>query len=92
MVAVCDVYKPHLERGIEAGRNPDAKRYQDYHELLADPNVEAVVIAAPDHWHEKMVLDACAAGKAIYCENGQCPSRPPNAKSPGTRKKKRLSK
>ncbi len=70
VVAVCDVYKPHLERGIEAGNNPDAKRYHDYRELLADPKVEAVVIAAPDHWHEQMVLDAVAAGKAIYCEKG----------------------
>jgi len=70
VVAVCDVYKPHLERGIEAGRNEKAKRYKDYRDLLADPKVEAVVIAAPDHWHEKMVLDAIDAGKAIYCEKG----------------------
>ncbi len=70
VVAVCDVYKPHLERGIEAGGNPDAKRYADYKELLADPDVEAVVIATPDHWHEQMVLDAVDAGKAIYCEKG----------------------
>lgn len=74
VVAVCDVYKPHLERGIEAGRNPDAKRYADYRELLADPQVEAVVIAAPDHWHEQMVIDAAAAGKAIYCEKGMANS------------------
>ncbi len=70
VVAVCDVYKPHLERGIEAGNNPDAKRYHDYHDLLADPKVEAVVIAAPDHWHEKMMIDASNAGKAVYCEKG----------------------
>jgi len=70
VVAVCDVYAPHLQRGLEAGNNPAAKGYRDYHELLADPDVEAVVIATPDHWHEKMVLDAVAAGKAIYCEKG----------------------
>lgn len=74
VVAVCDVYKPHLERGIEAGKNPEAKRYANYKDLLADPNVEAVVIASPDHWHEQMVLDACAAGKAIYCEKGMANS------------------
>lgn len=70
VVAVCDVYDGHLARGFDACGNPDAKRYKDYHDLLADPKVEAVVIATPDHWHEKMVLDAVAAGKAIYCEKG----------------------
>jgi predicted dehydrogenase len=70
VVAVCDVYKPHLERGIEAGKNPEATRYTNYHDLLADPQVEAVVIATPDHWHEQMVIDAANAGKAIYCEKG----------------------
>jgi predicted dehydrogenase len=70
VVALCDVYEPHLERGLAASGNPDAKRYKNYHDLLADPKIEAVVIATPDHWHEKMVLDAVAAGKAIYCEKG----------------------
>ena len=70
VVALCDVYAPHLKRGLEASGNPEAKLYQNYHDLLADPKVEAVVIATPDHWHEQMVLDAIAAGKAIYCEKG----------------------
>lgn len=70
VVALCDVYAPHLKRGLDACGNPDARTYRDYRELLADPKVEAVVIATPDHWHEKMVLDAVAAGKAIYCEKG----------------------
>ncbi len=70
VVALCDVYGPHVARGLQACGNPGAKRYKDYHDLLADPKVEAVVIATPDHWHEKRVLDAVAAGKAIYCEKG----------------------
>ena len=70
VLAVCDVYGPHLKRGLEACGNPEAKGYTDYHDLLADPRIEGVVIATPDHWHEKMVLDAVAAGKAIYCEQG----------------------
>ena len=70
VVAVCDVYKPHVERGVEAARNDDVKTYVDYRDLLADENIEAVVIATPDHWHEQMVLDAVAAGKAVYCEKG----------------------
>ncbi len=70
VVALCDVYQPHVKRAQEASGNPAAKVYQDYRDLLADPQVEAVVIATPDHWHERMVLDAVAAKKAIYCEKG----------------------
>ncbi|NLH15861.1 MAG: Gfo/Idh/MocA family oxidoreductase [Phycisphaerae bacterium] len=70
VVAVCDVYKPHLKRGLEAAGNPDAKSYSDYRDLLADPKVEAVVIATPDHWHERILIDAANAGKAVYCEKG----------------------
>jgi len=70
VVAVCDVYGPHMDRGVEAARNESVKRYTNYKELLADKDVEAVVIATPDHWHEQMVIDATQAGKAIYCEKG----------------------
>lgn len=70
VTAVCDVYGPHRQKGIERSQNPDVKAYVDYRDLLADKNVDAVVIATPDHWHCQMVLDACAAGKDIYCEKG----------------------
>jgi len=70
VVAVCDVYKPHLQKGVRLSNNPDVKAYADYQELLNDPQVEAVIIATPDHWHERMLLDAVAAGKDVYCEKG----------------------
>ena len=70
VVAVCDVYGPHRQKGIDRSKNPDVKAYVDYRELLADKNVDAVVIGAPDHWHCQMVLDAAKAGKDIYCEKG----------------------
>ncbi|MCX7825464.1 MAG: Gfo/Idh/MocA family oxidoreductase [Verrucomicrobiae bacterium] len=70
VTAVCDVYGPHRQKGIERSRNPEVKAYVDYRELLADPNVDAVVIGTPDHWHCQMVLDAVKAGKDIYCEKG----------------------
>ena len=70
VVAVSDVYGPHRQKGLERSRNSRAKPYVNYRELLADPNVDAVVIATPDHWHCQMVLDAVKAGKDIYCEKG----------------------
>ena len=70
VTAVCDVYGPHRQKGVTRSGNPEVKTYVDYRELLADKNVDAVVIAAPDHWHCQMVLDAIAAGKDIYCEKG----------------------
>jgi predicted dehydrogenase len=70
VTAVCDVYGPHRQKGIERSLNSAVKAYVDYRELLADPNVDAVVIATPDHWHCQMVLEAAKAGKDIYCEKG----------------------
>jgi predicted dehydrogenase len=68
VVAASDVYGPQRQKGLERSRNPDAKAHEDYRGLLADPRVDAVVIATPDHWHCPMVLDAVKAGKDIYCE------------------------
>ncbi|MHC1764411.1 MAG: Gfo/Idh/MocA family protein [Verrucomicrobiia bacterium] len=70
VVAVCDAYAPHRQKGVDRSQNPDVKAYVDYRELLADRRVDAVVIAAPDHWHCQMVLDVVQAGKDIYCEKG----------------------
>ncbi|HNQ89807.1 MAG TPA: Gfo/Idh/MocA family oxidoreductase [Verrucomicrobiota bacterium] len=70
VTAISDVYAPHRQKGLERCLNPQARAYVDYRELLADKNVDAVVIATPDHWHCPMVLDAVRAGKDIYCEKG----------------------
>jgi len=70
VVAVCDAYGPHRQKGMERSGNPEVKAYVDYRDLLADPRVDAVVIATPDHWHCRMVVDAALAGKDIYCEKG----------------------
>lgn len=70
-VALCDTYKTWLERGRarvqQMGKN-DPKLYADYRELLADPNVEAVVIATPEHLHFPMAMAAIKANKHIYLE------------------------
>jgi len=70
VTAVSDVYGPHRQKGLDHCLNPQAKAYVNYRELLADSNVDAVVIATPDHWHCQMLLDAVKAGKDIYCEKG----------------------
>ena len=72
--AICDVYEPNLERGLsaakKAGSNP--KAYRNYRQLLADKDIQAVLIATPEHWHARMVLDAIAAGKDVYVEKPLC--------------------
>ena len=65
IVAVCDTYKPRMER---AAKNYNAKGYMDHRELLADPRVDVVSIATPDHLHGYQSIDAVKAGKDVYCE------------------------
>jgi predicted dehydrogenase len=67
IVAVADCYKGHLERAKELITPPPATT-GDYREVLARPEIDAVLIATPDHWHLKMTQDALAAGKHVYVE------------------------
>src|SRR5260370_26490447 len=69
--AVCDVYEPNLEAGLSAAHN-QAKAYRNYKALLEDKAVDAVIIATPEHWHHRMLLDALAAGKDVYVEKPLC--------------------
>jgi len=66
-VAVCDVYEPTLERA-RAESPKDARAYVDYHDLLAQPGIDFVVIATPDHQHHPNLLAALEAGKDVYQE------------------------
>ncbi len=65
IVAVCDVYEKRKRKGAELY---GVKGYLDYRELLAQPDVDAVIVATPDHWHAKMALDAMDKGKDVYLE------------------------
>jgi predicted dehydrogenase len=67
MAAVCDVYEPNLAAGLKAA-STGAKEYRDYRRLLDDKSINAVIIATPDHWHARMVIDAVEAGKDVYVE------------------------
>src|SRR5437016_3608153 len=61
MAALCDVYEPHVEQARRLA-DPQATVYRDYHRLLDNKDLQAVLIAAPDHWHVPMTVDAMAAG------------------------------
>ena len=67
VVAICDIYEPYLDFAAQKiGTNP--KRFKDYRKLLELKDVDAVVIATPDHWHALQTIHACEAGKDIYVE------------------------
>ena len=65
--AVCDVYEVNLDLGIEMAGGT-AKGYRDYRQLLARKDIDAVLIATPEHWHHRQLIDSVAAGKDAYCE------------------------
>ena len=67
VAAVCDVYEPHLHRARdEAGSSPAI--FSDFRRVLDRKDIDAVVIATPDHWHAITTIMACQAGKDVYCE------------------------
>jgi len=78
LTGVCDVYDLHAEKGLGLSRHnkysdsrkelTGAKRFRHYQDMLDSPEIDAVIIATPDHWHAQMFIDAAHAGKHIYGE------------------------
>ena len=71
IVAVCDDYRPHLERGLAAA-GAQAEAYASYARMLSEADPEAVVIATPLDRHFDMAMEAVEAGRAVYCEKTMC--------------------
>jgi predicted dehydrogenase len=65
VVAVCDVYQRRVNR---AKKISSADGYIDYRKVIERKDVDAVLIATPDHWHAKIAIDAMDAGKNVYVE------------------------
>ncbi|MBN1124107.1 MAG: Gfo/Idh/MocA family oxidoreductase [Sedimentisphaerales bacterium] len=75
-VAVCDVQAKNCQTAVrivndfyaKQGQPNGCREYTDFRELLARQDIDAVLIATPDHWHAIPAIQACASGKAVYCE------------------------
>ncbi|MYC66135.1 MAG: Gfo/Idh/MocA family oxidoreductase [Acidobacteriia bacterium] len=65
VTAVCDIYAPRLDQGVT---QTSAKGYRRYEDLIQDPNVDAVIVCTPDHWHAPMAIAAMRAGKDVDVE------------------------
>jgi predicted dehydrogenase len=73
IVAVCDVYQKRVDQNKEFHK---CDGYLDYRELLARGDIDAVIIATPDHWHARMALEAMDIGKDVYVEKPMCHTIP----------------
>jgi predicted dehydrogenase len=67
VTALCDVYDPQIGQARPAA-SEGARAFKDFRRVLDDKDVDAVVVATPDHWHGLITVGACQAGKDVYVE------------------------
>ncbi len=70
--AVCDLYDGNLKRAKENLKNPNARFTREWRSVVADPDIDAVVIATPDFWHAPITIGAAQNKKDVYVEKGWC--------------------
>src|SRR5262245_5959837 len=68
VIRVCDVYRRRLNNAVKVIQGSESMATMEYREVLDDPDVDAVLIATPDHWHTKIAIEAMDAGKDVYVE------------------------
>ncbi len=68
VLALCDVYAAHIDEARRRTGAGGAKGFGDHRELLGMKEIDAVLIATPDHWHAPIAIDALNAKKDVYCE------------------------
>jgi predicted dehydrogenase len=68
VTAVCDVYDANIDLAKSAAKSPSVKTFRDHRKLLEAPDVDAVLIGVPDHWHSRIAIDALNAKKDVYVE------------------------
>jgi len=71
IIQTCDVYRKRAEKSA-AFVGPQASPTQKHEDVLGNKNIDAVLIATPDHWHAKIAIDAIKAGKHVYLEKPMC--------------------
>lgn len=65
---VCDVYRRRLNNAVKLIGGSEGAGTMEYREILDDKDINAVLIATPDHWHTKIAIEAMDAGKDVFCE------------------------
>ena len=71
LVAVCDVFSEHRDRAADHIRDNNKNtpaQYEDFREMIAKEDLDAVCIGTPDHWHAKQAIESMEAGLDVYCE------------------------
>ena len=68
IVALCDVFQSQIDFAINDARLEGVETYKDFRKILDRKDIDAVIVASPDHWHALMTVMACQAGKDVYVE------------------------
>ncbi len=76
IAVICDLYTSNIERAKKLCTNKDVRVVKEWETVVADPSIDAVIIATPDFWHCPMTVAAAKAKKDIYVEKGWCLTLP----------------